>query len=130
MKLAKDDTDELQTKLCIMYMLWCETNCVCKLGEYVANVGYMLIIALGIIVSHYILYYLYNVRWQTSCHGETWVYVTEADSHVLRRSPLIGPRDTARLGTGESREPRGELGSWDLDFERGVLYEKCIRLLL
>ena len=58
------------------------------------------------------------------------VYVTEADSHVLRRSPLIGPRGAARLGTGESKEPRGDLGSWDLDFERGVLYEKCIRLLM
>ena len=51
--------------------------------------------------------------------------MTEADSHVLRRSPLIGPRGAARLGTGESREPRGDLGSGDLDFERGVLYEKC-----
>ena len=49
--------------------------------------------------------------------------MTEVDSRVLRRSPLIGPRVTAHLETGGSREPREDLGSWDLDFEREVLYE-------
>ena len=58
-----------------------------------------------------------SVRCQIGCHGETWTYVTAADNHVLRGSPLIGPRSAARLGTGETREPRGNLGSWDLDFE-------------
>ena len=29
-------------------------------------------------------------RWHIGCHGETLAYVTEAESHVLRRSPLIG----------------------------------------
>ena len=89
--------------------------------------GFMLHDSLGIIV--YIIYYITCTECQmaASCHGETWVYMTEADSHVLRRSPLIGPRGAARLGMGGgggSREPRGDLGSWELDFEREVLYER------
>ena len=43
---------------------------------------------------------------------------------MLRRSPLIGPRGAERLWTGVSREPRGDLRSWDLDFEQEVLYER------
>ena len=31
-------------------------------------------------------------RRQIGCHGETLAFVTAADSHVLRRSPLIGHR--------------------------------------
>ena len=33
----------------------------------------------------------------------------KADGHVLRRSPVIGPRGAAGRGTGESREPHGRL---------------------
>ena len=39
------------------------------------------------------------------------VYVIKADSHMLRRSPVIGPRGAAGRGTGESREPRRKLGN-------------------
>ena len=51
--------------------------------------------------------------------------MTASDNHVLRGIPPIGPRGAGRLGTGETREPR-----WDLDFERGVLCKKCIRLFM
>ena len=69
-----------------------------------------------------------SVRCQIGCHGETWAYVTAADNHVLWGSPLIGPGVLRVWERGEMREPRGNLGSWDLDFEREVLCEKCIRL--
>ena len=52
-----------------------------------------------------------------------WVYVIKADSHLLLRSPLIGPRGVAGRGTGGVESASWKAGTWDLDLERGVLYK-------
>ena len=72
-------------------------------------------IAWGIIgiLHHSVL--VRSVRRQIGCHGETWAYVTAADSHVLRGSPLIGHR---------SADARDGLSSW---FSRGLGLEMLAR---
>ena len=54
--------------------------------------------------------------------------MTEADSHVLPEEPSDWSPGRCTSGDGGwgggSREPRGDLGSWDIDFEREVLYER------
>ena len=83
----------------------------------VANVGYMLHDSVGDYCSILdIILLVRSVRWQTSCHGETWVYVTAAaDSHVSRESPLIG---AACLKTRQMGAPRGLLRELCCRFQR------------
>ena len=54
-------------------------------------------------------------RCQIGCHGETWAYVTAADGHLLRGSPLIGHR---------SVDARDGLSSW---LARGLGLEMLAR---
>ena len=77
-------------------------------------------------VGNYILPLNHSVlvlsdRCQIGCHGEACERICGGrDSrrhHVLRLGSLICLRSAARLGTGQTGEPRGNLGSWDLEFE-------------
>ena len=56
-----------------------------------------------------------SVRCQIGCHGVTWAYVTAADRHVLRGSPLIGHR---------SADAPDGVASW---LARGLVLEMLTR---
>ena len=72
-------------------------------------------IAWGIICILHDSVLVLSDRCQIGCHGETWVYVTAANSHVLRGSPLIGHL---------SADTRDGVSSW---LARGLCSEMLVR---